>query len=278
MPVNTLDVAPNPARSARRVARKVEDRCGLMLNCLAAEKQLAVEELIARTGASPATVRRDLRRLEQQGLVRRAHGVVAVSESKAFEPFLGDPGFREQVHHMAAEKRRIAAAAAALVRDGETVGLAAGTTVAQMTRSLRSRHELTIVTNALNVAMDLSRQQHLTVHVTGGYLSGNWFALIGPKALEFISTIFTDKFFFGANGVAADNGITDRHPEEAAANQALARQSRKRILLVDHIKFGHTARHLVCQTRDLNMIITDTGASDAMIAPFQRLGIEVLRV
>jgi DeoR family transcriptional regulator of aga operon len=275
---NTPEALSINGAVGRRVARKVKDRCGQILECLSAEKPLAVEELIARIGTSPATVRRDLRRLERQGLVRRAHGVVAMAESAAFEPFLGDPGFREQVRHMAAEKRRIAAAAAALVQEGEAIALAAGTTVAQMTRPLRSRRELTIVTNALNVAMDLSRQKHLLVHLAGGYMSGNWFALVGPKAIEFISTIFTDKFFFGANGVHPENGVTDRHAEEAAANHALARQARKRILLVDHTKLGHTARHVVCRTRELDMIITDKGATDEMIAPFQQLGLEVLRV
>lgn len=270
-------VAPE-AGTGRRLARKVAHRCALILHCLAGGAELAVEEVIASTGASPATVRRDLRRLERQGLVRRTHGAVALTESMGFEPFLDDPGFREQVHHMAAEKRRIGAAAAALVRDGQTIGIAPGTTAAQMSRILRSRRELTIVTNALNVAMDVSRQTELTVHVTGGYLSGNWLALVGPKALEFISGLFTETFFFGANGVHPEHGVTDRHPDEAAANQAMARQARKRVLLVDHTKFGHTAGYLVCRSQEVGMIITDTGASDETIAPFQRLGIEVVRV
>lgn len=237
-----------------------------------------MEAVIARTGASPATVRRDLRMLERVGLVRRAHGVVALTESSGFEPLLHDPGFREQLHHLAAEKQRIAAAAAALVHDGEIVSIAAGTTVAKMCRLLRSRRELTILTNALNVAMDLSRQTQLTVHVTGGYLSGNWLALVGPKALESISSMFTETFFFGANGVHAEHGVTDRHPEEAAANQALARQARRRVLLVDHTKFGHTAGYQVCRAAEIDIIVTDTGAGDEAVAPFQRLGIEVMRV
>jgi DeoR family transcriptional regulator of aga operon len=273
MPAGTIT-----SRKSKRPARKVEDRCGRILASLANGKELPVEALIAQTGASPATVRRDLRTLEEQGLVRRAHGVVAIADSKSFEPFLADPGFRDQVRNMAAEKRRIGAAAAALVEEGATIGLAAGTTVAQMTRQLKSYRELTIVTNALNVGLDLSRQKQLTVHLTGGYLSGNWFALVGPKALEFISTIFIDTFFFGANGIDHDKGVTDHHQEEAAANQALARQAGRRILLADHTKLGHTARHLVCETRSVTTIITDSGATDDMIAPFERLGIEVIRV
>jgi DeoR family transcriptional regulator of aga operon len=260
------------------VARKVEDRCGSILSALASRRELAVDELIARMSTSPATVRRDLKRLEQQGLVRRVHGAVALAESKSFEQFYFDPGFREQVHRMAPEKRRIAAAAATLVADGETIGLAAGTTVAQLARLLKSRRQLTIITNAMNVAMDLSHQKNLTVHVSGGYLSGDWFALVGPKALEFIATVFPDKFFFGANGVDPDRGVTDRHTEEAAANQALARQARERILLVDHTKLRHTAGYLVCRTRELHTIVTDTGATDEMIAPFLHMGVEVIRV
>lgn len=179
---------------------------------------------------------------------------------------------------MAAEKRRIAAAAAALVRDGETVALAPGTTVAQMSRLLRSRRNLTVITNAINVVMDLSRQAQISVHATGGYLSGNWMALVGPKALAFVSGMFADTFFFGANGVHPEHGVMDRHPEEAAVNQALARQARKRVLLVDHGKFGHTAPHVVCRVQEVELIITDAQASDETIAPYQRLGIEVVRV
>jgi DeoR family transcriptional regulator of aga operon len=278
VPHPALELVAPEALTSRHLARKVKDRCEMILEVLAGGREVAVEAVVACTGASPATVRRDLRRLERHGLVRRAHGTVALAESRGFEPFLDDPGFREQVHHMAPEKRRIGAAAAALVRDSETIGIAPGTTAAQMSRLLRSRRELTIVTNALNVAMDLSRQRHVTVHLTGGYLSGNWLAMVGPKALEFMATMFTDKFFFGANGIHPEHGVTDRHPEEAAANAAMARQARKRILLADHTKFGHTARCLVCPAGEVDMIITDSGARDEAVAPFERLGIEVVRV
>lgn len=257
---------------------KVRSRLSLIVEHLAESGRVRVEELIRRTGASAATIRRDLRRLQRDGLVRRDHGVVFLAESVAYEAFLNDPGFQDQVHHLAAEKRRIGTAAAALIRDGETVGIAPGTTAAQIARMLRSKKDLTVVTNGLNVAMDLSRQKNFTVHLTGGYLSGDWFAMVGPKALEFIPTMFTHKFFFGANGVHPEHGVTDRHAEEAAVNRAMADQSARRILVVDHSKFGQVAACLVCPIKKVDAIITDTGASDEMVAPFLALGIEVLRV
>src|SRR5512142_3366010 len=99
--------------------KTVRMRLSYILERLSSGKRIRVDELIQDTRSSPATIRRDLRRLQTGGLVRRDHGGVILAEPPAFEPFLYDPGFRDQVQHMASEKRRIGAAAAALVRDGE---------------------------------------------------------------------------------------------------------------------------------------------------------------
>src|SRR5437879_533449 len=263
---------------SRRTALKVERRRLTLLEVLAVDRWTTVDEIIGRTGASQATIRRDLRFLERKSVVRREHGAVRLAESRTFAPFLDDPGFREQVHRMAREKRRIGAAAAMLITEGETIAISPGTTPSQVAQSLRGRKHLTVVTNAVNVAMELSRDKDIRVHLAGGYLSGNWFALVGPRALEFTHALFTDKCFIGANGIHAEHGVTDEHTEEAAVNQAMARQARQRILVIDHTKFGRIAKCLVCPIRDVNMIVTDTGATDEMIAPFQNLGIRVLRV
>jgi DeoR family transcriptional regulator of aga operon len=90
--------------------------------------------------------------------------------------------------------------------------------------------------------------------------------------------MFTDKLFFGANGIHVEHGVTDRHTEEAAMNEAMVRQARQRIVVADHTKFRQIARCLVCPIQAVNTIITDTSATDEMIAPFLDLGIEVLRV
>lgn len=275
-PSPEADAVESGAR--RRTAAKVKHRRELILEWLASRKQFTVEELTTDLGASPATVRRDIRSLQRDGLIRREHGLVALAESVAFQPFLDDPGFRDQIHHMAAEKRRIGVAAGAMIRDGETIGIAPGTTSSQVARALKSKRGLTVVTNALNVAMELSRSSECRLHLTGGYLSGDWFAMVGPRALDFIRTMFTDWFFFGANGIHSERGVTDRHTEEAAVNQAMARQARKRVLVADHTKFGQIANCFVCAIPDLDAIITDAGASDELIAPFLAFGIEVLRV
>lgn len=256
----------------------VRRRLSRILECLSAGRRVSVDDLIENTRTSAATIRRDLRRLQTGGLVRRDHGGAFLAEPRAFEAFLYDPGFRDQVQHMASEKRRIAAAAAALVSDHQTIAIAPGTTAAQIARALPQHKGVTVVTSALNVAIDLSRRKDLTVHLTGGYLSGDWFAMVGPKALEFIRTMFPAQFFFGANGVHSEHGVTDRHAEESAVNRAMVEQAQKRVLVVDHSKFGQVAGHLICPMAKVSVIVTDLGASDELIAPFLRLGIEVVRV
>jgi len=239
---------------------------------------MRVQEVIEISGSSPATVRRDLSRLEREGLVRREHGTVLIAEPLTHEPFLDVPRFRDWVQRMASEKRRIGLAAAEMVGEFQMIGVAHGTTVMRMVKYLRSRKDLTVVTNALNVAVELSKWKHIKVLVTGGLLSGEWFSLGGPKAIDFVSQHFLDIAFIGVNGIHPEKGITDYYAEHAATHQALLRQARKKVVLADHTKFGLISRNLVCPVRDIDVIITDTGARDDMVAPLLSAGVEVLRV
>ena len=245
---------------------------------LSHESRVSVEKLVALLETSPATVRRDLRLLERQGVLARDHGGAVAREPILYEPFLHDSSFQEQVRRCSLEKQRIGMAAAELIGDSETVGLGGGTTVAKMLRGLRTRKDLTVVTYAVNVAMELSRQKNLHVHVTGGYLSGNWFSLVGPRALEAIGQHFLDKFIFGASGVDPERGVTDHHTEESAMNRAMLGQARSRILLVDHTKLGTVSRCLVCPLSDIHLILTDQHAPAETVHALERAGVEVRRV
>ena len=239
---------------------------------------VTVEELASQFGVSGATVRRDLVELEQRGRLRRTHGGAVPVEPLLYEPFRHDSSFQEQIEHNLPEKRRIGLAAAALIADGETISLTAGTTTTQVTRSLRPRANVTVVTNTVNVAMELSQRDDIRVLVTGGHLRGGWFSLVGPEAAHTLSQLFVDKVFIGVNGLDAARGLTAHHPEEAAVNRLMVQQARQRIVVADHSKLGVVVTSLICPTADVHLLLTDTGATDAQIAPFQAMGIEVRRV
>src|SRR5512139_1111451 len=206
--------------------------------------EVSVEALAARVAVSLATVRRDLADLERRGLLRRTHGGAKVVSPLLYEAFRHDSSFQEQEGRHAEEKRRIGLAAAELVKDGETIGLTPGTTATQVARSLRHRKGITVVTSTVNVAMELCNREDLSVYVTGGWLRGGWFSLVGAPAASSVREVFLDKVFVGVNAVDAARGLTCSHPDEAAVNRALVAQARERIVVADRSKLGGVARCL----------------------------------
>jgi DeoR family transcriptional regulator of aga operon len=258
---------PPPPPRERRVVEEVL-RAGAV----------SVDALAERLQVSPATVRRDLTGLEQRGLLRRTHGGAVPIEPIHSDLFLGDSSFQEQMRRHAPEKRRIALAAADLVEDGDTIALTPGTTTALLARCLRHRRNITVVTNTVNVALELCQREGISVFVTGGYLRAGWFSMVGPAAVHALGEIYVDKVFIGVNGIHPVRGLTAGHPDEAMTNRAMIGQAREKIVVADHAKLGKVASALIGPAAGVSLLITDTGASDAAVAPFRKLGIEVRRV
>ena len=254
------------------------ERGQLILEQLLRTGAVSIDEVCERFGVSVATARRDLDVLERQGRLRRTHGGATALEPLFYEPFRHVSTFHDQVEQHAEEKRRIAMAAAELVEDGDTVAVTAGTTTTQVTRSLPLQKKITIVTNTVNVAMELSNRPDISIFVTGGFMHGGWFSLVGMPAVQAMRGIFVDKVFIGANGVHADHGLTAFHPDEAGFNSVMVAQARKKIVVADRSKLGVIATHVFCAPEAIDMLITDEGATDQHVAPFVKKGIDVKRV
>ena len=240
--------------------------------------EVTIDELCTSLNTSVATIRRDLDELEQRSLLRRTRGGAVPIGPLFYEPFRHDASFQDMLKRFAAEKRRIARAAAHLVHKGETVALSGGTTTTEVVRYLKLLSGITIITNTVNVAMELSSCKEIDVVVTGGQLRGNWFTLIGPLANQGAQMAFADIMFIGVDGIEVQQGLTCTHPHEAELLRILASHSKRRVVVADHSKIGNVAKWLLCPTTEIHLIITDNGATDEMIAPFQKLGIEVNRV
>jgi len=256
----------------------VSARQDFILHRLQETDEVSIEELCAALDASTATIRRDLDDLEQRSLLRRTRGGAISISPLFYEPFRHDLSFQDKVGTFAAEKRRIAQAAAELVRSGNTIALSGGTTTTEVVRYLKLLRGITIVTNAVNVAMELSSHKEIDVVVTGGHLRGNWFTLVGPLANQAGGMLFSDIMFIGVDGIDAEQGLTCVHPQEADFLRVLAHHTRKKVVVADHSKLGTVSRWLLCPTGEVQMIITDRDATDSMIDPFRQKGIEVKRV
>jgi DeoR family transcriptional regulator of aga operon len=259
-------------------ADKHQVRLSAILSALQKSGSVSVESLSKDLDVSLVTIRRDLDSLEKQGLLRRTHGGAVSIEPLFYEPFRNDRSFQAQVERFADEKRRIGRAAAALIEDGEIIALTPGTTTTEVIRGLPHNHKITVVTSTVNVAMELSKRKDLDVFVTGGHLRGDWFSLVGPAAAQSLSNLLIRTVFLGADGIDPKWGLSCYNPDEAQLNSSMVRHAQRKIAVVDHSKFGVIAGWRICSSTDLDILITDSGATDEMIAPFEHAQIQVMRV
>jgi DeoR family transcriptional regulator, aga operon transcriptional repressor len=239
--------------------------------------EVAVDKLAQQLKVSEATIRRDLTELERQGLLLRSHGGAVPVAPMLYEPFRHLSSFQEQQEKCAAEKRRIGLLAAGLIADGEIIAIGAGTTTTQVARSIRHRKGITVLTNALNVAMELSHLADIKVCMTGGNLSGDWFALVGDVAQRNVAEMFVDKVFIGVDGIHPEHGLTTNYPDQAAIHRAMLRQARQRIVVADYRKVGVVGTSVIWPAADFQVLVTDKTTSDKAIAPLSARNIQVLR-
>lgn len=260
---------------------KTDKRAKEILRLLLGHGKATVEELTAALGTSPASVRRDLIRLEGRGLVNRTHGgaMLAGNEGTFYEAFRFDSSFEVREDRFTAEKQRIARAASALVQEDETIGLAAGTTTTLVARQFLHRKNVHVITNAVNIGMELSSSARVQTTLTGGNL--RWagaFSLVGPAAIESLALFVMDRLFLGATGVDARRGVTVIQPDEAAVFRAMAHQSRQIVVVADSSKMGLVSPAVVCAPHEIDLLITDSGISEEAASAFSATGIKMLVV
>ncbi len=176
------------------------------------------------------------------------------------------------------EKRRIAAAASALVTDGEAIGLTGGTTTTEVARSLVDRQRLTVVTNALNIASELAIRPNLKLVVTGGYARPESYELVGPLAERSLAGLNLDVVFLGVDGISFEAGLTTHHEVEAHTNLALIERARRTVVVADSSKIGRSAFAQICPIERVDELITDSGADARSLAAIRDAGVDVTTV
>jgi DeoR/GlpR family transcriptional regulator of sugar metabolism len=215
-----------------------------------------VSELVEQLGVSDMTVRRDIERLDADGLLVRVHGGALALIPRATD----EPGFTAKSLLMTAEKRAIALAAAGLVEPGATIGISAGTTTFEFARAIRNVPHLTVVTNSVPVAQLLHESGgggHVVV-LTGGVRTPSD-ALVGPVAVSALQGLHVDRLFLGAHGIDRSAGLTTPNLVEAETNRALVRASRSVCVLADHTKVGIVGLSTFMQLAEVDTLITDAG-------------------
>jgi DeoR/GlpR family transcriptional regulator of sugar metabolism len=222
---------------------------------------LTVTELGAHFGVSAATIRRDLNLLSTRGMIERAHGGAAKRVRVATE--MPEPPLHHRSTFQAEEKRRIGRAAAAHAGDGETIIITSGTTTVEMVPHLGSRSGLTVITNAINIALALAPFPAISVIVLGGTLRHSELTVLGSLAEDALENLRADKLFMGSSAIHVDYGLSAENFAEARSDQVLMASSREVIVLADHTKFGRVATVRVSPLERIRRIITSTGIDEA---------------
>lgn len=253
-----------------------DERQREILSRARAEGLVQVATLAQELAVAPETVRRDLRDLAEQGLLRRTHGGAHPVESAGFES-----GLPHRVTSMVAEKHRIAEAAVKLLGGAESVFIDEGVTpqmVAEaLPRAIRPGSRLTVVTSSVIAAGALADSPDITLIMLGGRVRQVTLGVVDHWALRMLSELVIDLAFIGANGISGKHGLTTPDPAVAAVKGAVVAGARRKVFVGVHTKFGISSFCRFADVSDCEAIVTDTGLSASDAHRYSALGPHVIR-
>jgi DeoR family transcriptional regulator of aga operon len=253
-----------------RTPLRQAERVSAILERLAAEQSLKAVELAAEFGVSVATLRRDLQMLEDQKLLSRTHGG-AVAQDVSYELPVR---YRAGRNHD--QKRLIAAACANLLPKGLlTMGVTGGTTTREVARAIADRVDLTIVTNALNIATELAMRPRMKIIMTGGVTRPQSYELVGPFADLTLNNLHMQVAVVGVDGIDAEAGLTTHDEVEAHTNRAMIARASRVIVVADGSKVGRVRLARICPIASVTEFVTDATADAEQLASLRRAGIIV---
>jgi DeoR/GlpR family transcriptional regulator of sugar metabolism len=260
-----------PENGNRAEAMMAEERRTQILQIIREHGKVRVNELTERFKTSAVTIRGDLRELHSRGLVLRSHGGAVAPDAVSPESPLQE---RSQLH--AQEKRRIGAAAAALVHDGETIILDSGTTTQEIAKNLRGKQNLQVITNGVNVAMELLGVRGIQLIIVGGILRDDSVSVVGRFAEDMLQQFSADKLFLGAAGCDPEFGASTPNPDEALVNQTMVRIAREVILIADSSKFDKRCLSRIAPFTEIDKVVTDRNLPEDVQSQVRAKGCEII--
>jgi len=246
------------------------ERQSIILEKLQKDRQVTVAGLSDALGVSEVTIRRDLREMDEQGTVQRAHGGAI-----AATPAPPEPPVVQRITQSETCKACIGRAAASLVSDGESVFIGSGSTTAYVARSLVDRKNLTVVTNAVTVATELAGAPDVTVVVTGGMMRASELSLVGHITEQALREVRVDKVILGMQAISLEAGMTNDYLPEVMTDRTIIEMAPELIVVADHSKFGNVAAAFVAPLDRVTTLVTDAAADPQVLARFEELGIRI---
>ncbi len=231
-----------------------EERRMEILHLIRMEGRAKVNELAARFGTSAVTIRSDLNELHGRGLVQRSHGGAVIQNTVFRESPVEERSSRQSL-----EKQRIGALAATMIHEGETVILDSGTTTLEIARNLRDARNIQVLTNGLNIAVELLAARSVQTIIMGGTIRNDSASVVGRATEDMFEQFSADKLFLCGAGCDPAFGVSGTNLEETMANRAMLRAAREIILVADTSKFTRRSMSLIATFTEIDLVISDVG-------------------
>lgn len=234
---------------------------------------VAVQDLVEQLEVTGATIRRDLRIMEEENILRRNHGGASLIHDKVIEMSLHDRSATNPE-----EKARIAAAAVSLLRDNDSMGVTSGSTIEAFVRQIQSKGPMKVVTPSIKLGVLLSEKMDVDLRILGGRIVPESMSTRDEYAIQGLRNVRCSKLFFSCDGFSIEDGVTSAFVEEAHLTESMMDVAQQRILLADSSKIGKCGFGRICGMEEVDILITDSGISPKIKDRIEALGVEVIVV
>ena len=251
--------------------KSITERHQIILKKIEESGHVNVQELSTQMMVSDVTIRKDLKLLEDKKLLYRTHGGASKTN-----PYTNDKPVAEKEQLNAEEKKTIARTAAAMISRNDSIIIASGTSVLALARAINADGHLTVITSALNVALELSQHPNVEVLQLGGQLRQNSSSVMGPYAEQILTDVSCSLLFLGVDGIDLETGLTTTSLMEARLNQKMIDAAQVTIVLADSSKFGKRGLGKICGLDQIQYIITDSRISEETKKSLEEKGVNVM--
>lgn len=234
------------------------------------EKHLEVSDLCNILDVSAVTIRKDLKVLEQKGLLYRTHGGASLEN-----PYINERTVLDKEKISVEEKNGIAQLAASRIVENDSIMIASGTTVQALSKFIKAKNKLTVITSSINVVLHLINDSNIEILQLGGYVRHSSASVIGNYAEYILKNISCSKLFLGVDGIDLEYGLSTTNLEEAELNKKMLSAAQKVIVLADSSKFGKKSFARICDLSNVDEIITDNGVSKSICKKLEEKEIKV---
>lgn len=250
---------------------KGSGRREIIIKLLNENKMVHTSHLMDLFQVSTETIRRDLMDLEREGLLQRTYGGAVIDNQRGLEVT-----FSNRETKNISEKQAIGKAVADIIGDGETIAINSGTTAMEIARNLVNKKQMVFITNCIYVALILKQNKDSRLFLVGGELRDLELSTSGHLSQDSLSYLRTDKAILGVGGIDIKDGVTDYHLEESYVTRSMHKYAKKTIIAADYSKFGICSMNLICESKDIDYLVTDWNTPKKDLAEYKKYDIQVI--